>query len=236
MPPPIKPSSQLSTPTTRDLQLQITALKTIVETQAALIATMEARLTDLEKPVNIQPAQQVLGPPKDPLFNSLEAAKILQERKEHKKDSTVVLVGCKVPASELLSNIKDIIEQSGTSSEGLEEAFYHTGKAGFPTSIVKIRLHSHLSSNYHLLYRRILGKSDICYYSRSDLTRQELIWDRELRQQCKALNVACSLKKYIVSELRIVEISNPSPYIPHPTQKPVVLPGQSLNKIGSNDQ
>lgn len=196
----------------------IHALTTTVDQLSNVMTDLSTRTTKVEcllqqKPppckcsstyANVVVSKPTLCPPPDPRYLAFLGTRDYEERRKHQKDLPIVLVGMPEAQDEhLLTAIHNVLRNNAISPDTVIDAHRH-GREKLPgqSRIVKVKLAD------RSLYKEIkvtLGRSDLCRYSRNDLTMTELLRDRELRSIAYQKNIDCGFRRYIVVDLDIVK-------------------------------
>lgn len=150
------------------------------------------------------------GPQPSPTYLAFLGSRDVSERTRKEKDSSIVLVGFpETPTEDILSAVRDVLAAANIPAESVSDDHRHGPPKQSGHRIVKVRV---TSMDYYRRIKLCLGRSSLCRYSRNDLTRTELDHDRHLRSWCHNENSSLSLKKFMVVDLRVVEVRDPKPY------------------------
>ncbi|CAD6197034.1 unnamed protein product [Caenorhabditis auriculariae] len=208
------------------MQTEISTLKTLVHQVVGALAEKEKKevhvvnllnlilskldknvQSDISRPsyasvVSSQPLRQ------NPIIASMQAQKFLKIREEQEKDRTFVIVGSpEVKNEDLVAKINCCLSSEDIPNDCIETAFRHGKmKPEGQYRIIKAKISPHRVSFYHKI-KSTVGKSDLCWYTRDDLTSIEQQEDSRLRSECRLENKRCGFKKYIVKNLQLTEVA-----------------------------
>ncbi|VDN58160.1 unnamed protein product [Dracunculus medinensis] len=155
--------------------------------------------------------------------SKIETEQVLETIEEYfeKKEKEPCLVGINIPekskddesatADRLLS--ENIVVAAGFKTEFIKEVCHHGRKGIGRPRVLKIRLedkHMAMSVLRNKDVRSIVPPGS---FLRKDLTKRELLLDKQLRKECYTRNQSLNLKKYVVRNLQIVELRQPRQWI-----------------------
>lgn len=163
-----------------------------------------------------------VGPPSPQTYSTFVALQALEERKLHKKDNNIVLVGTpEIPGEDIKDKVLEEVSKAGMDPSCVEDVFRNGISGTKAARIVKVKL-ANPESKRKVKY--FLGRSNLCSFARDDLCKLQLQEDRAMRQWCYEKNRELGERRFKVVDLKVVE-----------NRRPQVLGGaeDSLNEVRS---
>ena len=199
-----------------ELNILINTVNKLVEANGHLSRQVENLLGVVEtllssrSPTTTQAqfASVVAAPFPLPKYNDFVTFQDVQERIEKKKDSSIVLVGCEeTPDENLLQAVRSKLTAANIPEDSVVDCHRHGRvKPDGGDRIIKIHV---AKKEYYRDIKYCIGTSGLGKYSRKDMTRGELNYNRALRNWCREMNAAGDGKKMykvIDNQCKLVDV------------------------------
>lgn len=154
-------------------------------------------------------ASKNISPPPPSTYSTFLALQAMEERKLHKKDDNIVMVGAsETPGEDIKTQVLHVVSRAGIDPDCISDVFRNGPEGSKAGRIVKVKL-SQPTSELKRKVKFILGTSSLCSFARDDLCRLQLQEDRTLRQWCYERNRELGERRFKVVDLKVVQNKRP---------------------------